>query len=170
MKKGYIIIMCLIGLLYAGTGFGQKNDEGQVYKNAVGVKFYPGALTIKHNFNNLIGAEGITYLYSGNSVRVTGLLEFNFNIEKVSGLRWFVGPGAHVSFAKHRAQATTFVGVDAIVGLDYKFAGIPLNVSVDWQPSFEFGEDPKYNGVTDRLQYGPGFTGGWAGAAIRFTF
>lgn len=143
----------------------------QDYKNAVGVKFYPGALTIKHNLNRVIGVEGITYFYDGKSIRLTALAEFNFNIDPVPGLKWFIGPGAHVSFSKYKSQANTFVGIDGILGLDYKFKGIPINLSVDWQPSFEFGEDPRYdNDPTYRLKDGPGFTGSWAGVAIRYTF
>jgi hypothetical protein len=32
------------------------------------------------------------------------------------------------------------IGIDGVLGLDYKFNGAPINVSIDWQPSFEFGD------------------------------
>jgi hypothetical protein len=32
------------------------------------------------------------------------------------------------------------VGIDGVLGLDYKFNGAPINMSLDWQPSFEFGD------------------------------
>lgn len=169
MKKNFLAI-AMIMIAGIGNATAQKNDS-QEYKNAVGLKFYPGALTAKHFFSRRISVEGITYLYDNASIRVTGLLEFNFDIEPVPGLKWFVGPGAHVSFVKYKGQANTFVGIDGILGLDYKFKGVPINLSVDWQPSFEFGEDPRYeNNPNYRLNYGPGFTGSWAGVGVRYTF
>ncbi len=154
---------------FALNAFAQK-DDSQEYKNAVGLKVYPFAFTIKHHFNKLIGVEGITYFYGGRSVRQTALLEFNFDIEKVPGLRWFAGPGAHVSFTRYNGRSNTFVGIDGILGVDYKFKGVPINVSADWQPSFEFGEEPSTNNIPGGIKDGPGFTGSWAGIAVRYTF
>ena len=54
-------------------------------------------------------------------------------------------------------KTVTFAGVDGVLGLDYKFNGAPINMSLDWQPSFEFG--------TNR-----GFYGNWGGLGIRYTF
>jgi hypothetical protein len=30
------------------------------------------------------------------------------------------------------------VGLDGILGLEYSFVGIPINISVDWKPAFNF--------------------------------
>ena len=49
------------------------------------------------------------------------------------------------------------VGVDGVIGLDYKFRGAPINLSLDWQPSFEFGDNR-------------GFVSSWGGLGIRYTF
>ena len=167
MKK-YVAVL-LMTILIAGNALAQKNDSHD-YKNAVGVKFYPGALTIKHFFNEHIAGEGITYFY-GNAARITGLLEFHFDIKDVPGLKWYIGPGAHISFVRYKNQANTFAGIDGVLGLDYKFRGIPVNLSVDWQPSFEFGENPQYTANPGYvLKDGPGFTGSWAGIGVRYTF
>ena len=48
----------------------------------------------------------------------------------------------------------TSLGIDGVLGLDYKFPGMPLNVSVDWQPSYEFGDFE-------------GFSGNWGGIGLR---
>lgn len=168
MTRNILFVMFFIAA-FAGSATAQK-EEGQEYKNAVGLKVYPLAFTIKHNFNHLVAVEGITYFYGGRSVRETALLEFNFDIEKVEGLRWFAGPGAHISFTKYYNGSKTFVGLDGILGVDYKFKGLPINVSADWQPSFEFGEQPSINNVPVGIKDGPGFTGSWAGIAVRFTF
>ena len=52
-----------------------------------------------------------------------------------------------------------YFGIDGVVGLDFKFRGAPINMSLDWQPSFSFGP----NGST-------GFEGGWGGLAIRYAW
>ncbi|MEO7524296.1 MAG: hypothetical protein ABIT58_09390 [Ferruginibacter sp.] len=167
MKKIFFVIV-IVMIAGIGNVSAQKNNSHD-YKNAVGIKFYPAALTAKHFFNRTVSAEAITYIYDNASLRFTGLLEFNFPIANVEGLKWFAGPGVHVSFLRYKTQATTFVGIDAILGLDYKFKGVPINLSVDWQPSFEFGEEPTYNN-TRYIKDGPGFTGSWAGIAVRYTF
>ena len=51
----------------------------------------------------------------------------------------------------------TSVGIDGVLGLDYKFPGIPINVSLDWQPSYEFGNYA-------------GFNGNWGGVGLRLAF
>ena len=48
------------------------------------------------------------------------------------------------------------VGVDGILGLDFKFKNVPLNMSIDWQPSFNL----------IGYQY---FESGWGGLGIRYT-
>ena len=55
----------------------------------------------------------------------------------------------------HQSHAS--VGVDGVLGLDYKFNRAPINLSIDWQPSFEFAD-------------GHGFVGSWGGLGIRYTF
>lgn len=78
-------------------------------------------------------------------------------------MKWYVGPGVHVGVWNDRYKNRyddegAYFGVDGVLGLDFKFNGAPINLSLDWQPSFSFG--------TDRA----GFDGAWGGFAIRYTF
>jgi hypothetical protein len=74
-----------------------------------------------------------------------------------SGLRWYYGAGAHVGFYNSKYyEGSSLIGIDGVLGIDYKVQGAPLNLSIDWQPSFEFGN-------------GSGFEG-WGGIGVRFTF
>jgi hypothetical protein len=71
---------------------------------------------------------------------MSGLYEFNFySFNNVEGLAWFVGPGVHLGFWKDQYQkdynSKADFGIDGIIGLDYKFRGVPINVSLDWEPS-----------------------------------
>lgn len=154
MKKALAIgLLCMltIGSVQAQSSSTNSTD----YKTALGVKFYPGGITLKH-FMNKNAVEGIAY-FNWGGLRITGLYELHYNIEGVPGLQWYVGPGAHLGFYDKKHYDGVAIGVDGVLGLDYKINNAPLNLSLDWQPSFEFGD-------------GRGFYGGWGGLAIRYTF
>jgi hypothetical protein len=166
MKK-QLLAVGIILFLGAGTATAQSNVSSQNYKTALGVKFYPGAVTLKHFIKPDAALEGIGYFWN-RGARVTGLYEFHGDINGAPGLKWYIGPGAHVGFYNDKSYYSgpfrdkyndggTSVGVDGVLGLDYKFKGAPINMSIDWQPSFEFGE---YSG----------FNGNWGGLAIRYVF
>ena len=99
--------------------------------------------------------EGIAYFWN-RGTRITGLYEIHGNIENAGGLKWYIGPGAHVGFYNNKYYGGgTNIGLDGVIGLDYKIKSAPINLSIDWQPSFEFGD-------------GAGFSGNWGGIAIRY--
>lgn len=154
MKKKILSIAVVLFVMIS-TATAQKSSSD--YRTALGVKFYPGAITIKHFVNDKAAVEGLVYLYN-HGTRVTGLYEFHFDIPSVNGLKWYVGPGAHIGFYNTKWGGGTSVGVDGVLGLDYKINAAPINLSLDWQPSFEFGNT--FNG----------FGGSWGGLAIRYTF
>lgn len=134
--------------------------HAQDYKNAIGVKFYPTGVTFKHFVNDKISLEAIGYFYKYGT-RITGLYEFNFPLLETAGLNWYMGPGVHVGFYnnKYGADGATVFGIDGVIGLDFKIPSAPINLSLDWQPSLEFGDN-----------YNNGFSGGWGGFGIRYTF
>jgi hypothetical protein len=136
----------------------------QPYKQAIGLK-YPGgtSITYKNFIANTKALEAQATFWS-NGVRFSALYEFNFyTFEGVDGLGWFVGPGIHAGvwndkYATSKNLTTrTDLGIDGIIGVDYKFKDIPLNFSVDWQPSIVIA------GST-------GFSPALGGVALRYTF
>lgn len=138
-------------------------NNGSSYQNAIGVKFYPGAVTFKHFTQENRALEGLAYFWNYGA-RFTGLYEFHGDIAGAEGLKWYAGPGAHIGFWSDRwkndypgRDGGVSIGIDGVAGLDYKFTGAPINIFVDWQPSFNF---VGYN-------Y---FEAGWGGAGIRYTF
>ncbi|MFT3679531.1 MAG: hypothetical protein QM791_04620 [Ferruginibacter sp.] len=152
MRK--LVILCVLCVVLAVNASAQKG--GQEYQTAVGVKFYPGAITVKHFLQENRAIEGLGYFWD-RGFRVTGLYEIHGDINDVSGLKWYVGPGAHLGFYNSKYyNGGTSIGIDGVLGLDYKFDDVPINLSLDWQPSFEFGN---YNG----------FTGNFGGISIRYT-
>lgn len=134
-----------------------NKSSAQDYTTALGVKFWDGGgISLKHFFSEQNAGELVGYFWS-QGMRLTGLYEIHGNITGADGLKWYIGPGAHVGFYDAKYGDGAFIGVDGVIGLDYKFTSAPINLSLDWQPSFEFGS-------------GRGFYSGWGGFAIRYTF
>lgn len=156
------IAMVMMAFAFSLQVHAQKNSDSQEYTTSLGVKFYPGAVSFKHFFKDKWAVEGLGYFWERGS-RVTALFEYHQDINSVPGLKWYVGPGAHIGFYNRKKNNLNYggsgFGIDGVLGLDYKFKGAPINMSVDWQPSFEFGEN-----------YGNGFSGNWGGLAIRYVF
>lgn len=158
MKK--IVLLTLI-VLAANTAMSQST--GSTYKTALGVKVYPGAISVKHFTKSNVALEGLGYI-SNDGFRLTGLYEYHGDFNGVEGLKWYIGGGGHIGVWSDswRTRYPTrndglAIGVDGVLGVDYKVKGAPLNLSFDWQPSFNF---VGYN-------Y---FEGGWGGIGIRYTF
>jgi hypothetical protein len=152
--KSIRLTLSVLAILFACTASAQNNSSS--YKTAVGVKFYPGAITVKHFVKETAAIEGIGYFWD-KGFRFVGLYELHYDLLQVEGLKWYVGPGAHIGFYNDKYyEGNTLFGIDGIIGVDYKIKGAPLNLSIDWNPSFEFGD-------------GSGFES-FGGLAIRFAF
>jgi hypothetical protein len=164
MKK---ILLIATVTLFCKLSFAQVN--GPDYTTAIGLKFYPGAITVKHFVKENAAIEGLAYFWNGT--RFTGLYEFHGPINGVEGLKWYAGPGAHIGFWSNRWRRSygeyyraypyhsVYIGLDGVLGLDYKISNAPLSLSIDWQPSFNFGNGPD--------NYG--FYSGFGGLGIRYT-
>ena len=163
MRK--VVVSTFVLLLFTVAVQAQSRSTNSTsYKTALGVKVWDGGgISLKHFFNKNAG-ELIGYFYR-HGFRLTGLYEIHGDISGAPGLKWYAGPGVHIGFYDggyyHRGyyygDSHTNVGIDGVIGLDYKFRGAPINMSLDWQPAFEFGD-------------GPGFYGSWGGLGIRYTF
>ena len=168
MKK--LLLICLVGIAGVFAASESKaQDMDYDYRTALGLKLWRdgGGITLKHFVRTNRALEGIGYFWGGGS-RITGLYEYHFDFAGAPGLKWYVGPGVHVGFYNanyngngngyyYNGSSGAYIGIDGVLGLDYKFKGAPINLSIDWQPSFEFGDNR-------------GFVGSWGGLGIRYTF
>src|SRR5438874_13094844 len=88
-------------LLLCITYFSQAQNHsatGTNYQTALGVKIWDGGgFSLKHFITPAHAVEGIGYFYN-RGFRLTGLYEFHYDFNGVEGLRWYVGPGAHIGF------------------------------------------------------------------------
>lgn len=156
MKKT-LLLSIVFATITLGTVTAQSNSNSSDYTTALGVKFYPGAVTLKHFVSEKNALEFLGYFWN-RGTRITGLYEIHSDIQGAPGLKWYIGPGAHVGFYNNKYyDGRTSVGLDGVLGLDYKIRTAPINLSLDWQPSFEFGDNA-------------GFVGNWGGFAVRYVF
>ena len=139
--------------------------HAQDYTTAVGIRLGPNSaaitsgFTIKHFLNEKTAVEGIVGINDGFGV--CGLYEIHFPIESVKNLQWFVGPGAYLAFRNStynfRNGGSTNFGAAGVIGADYKFEDIPLNISLDWKPELNIltniGFEPSGVGISARFTF-----------------
>lgn len=160
MKKTFILL-CIVTLAIGKISYGQS--MGSSYKTALGVKFYPAGISIKHFIQDNRALEGIAYFWN-NGFRFTGLYEIHGDISGAEGLKWYVGPGAHIgaysnSYVRNGhlyKDGDISLGLDGVLGLDYKINKAPIELSLDIQPIFELLSHP--------------YVDVWGGLGIRYTF
>lgn len=148
----------LLFLSFLVTVIGLTSQAQSTYTSAIGIKFAPGTLTYKHFIAEQCALEGLV-VFGTHDKRFGALFEIHKELSAVEGLNWYFGPGTHLSFFNSKSGGNVTVGIDGVVGLDYKFPRLPLNLSLDWQPYLQFG---KY--------YGNGFEGNSGGIAVRYIF
>jgi hypothetical protein len=96
--------------------------------------------------------------------RFTGLYEIHGDISDAPGLKWYVGPGAHIGWYNDNYYHNNYyygngsfsLGLDGVLGLDYKISGAPIALSLDVNPFLELVGHP-YIDV-------------WGGLGIRYAF
>jgi hypothetical protein len=136
------------------------------YNSAVGLRLgYPNSITYKKFLNDNNAIElfgGIRGFVGASSFNASGLYEIHKEIDGVDNLRWYYGGGAGVFFWTYNSRfigdnsSNISVGLHGVLGLDYAFEDIPLNLSTDWVPTFFL------NG------YISGFARGYAGLSARY--
>jgi hypothetical protein len=131
----------LTALVISFPGF--FNLSAQDYSAGIGIRGgLAQGITLKFftgRTNNAI--EGILAVrWSGTFI--TGLYEIHDDPFRLDGMQWFYGFGAHIGFWdggdvpwEDEAKSITAIGVDGIIGLEYTFEEIPINVSLDWKPA-----------------------------------
>lgn len=163
MRK--VVVTTLVLFFTVALQAQSRSANSTSYKTALGVKVWDGGgISLKHFFNGNNAGELIGYFWR-HGFRLTGLYEIHGPISGAPGLKWYIGPGLHIgSYNDHHYHdddrhhhSHASVGIDGVLGLDYKFNRAPINLSIDWQPSFEFAD-------------GHGFVGSWGGLGIRYTF
>jgi hypothetical protein len=149
-----IISLCLVLLIVSGC---YDRLSAQDYKVAIGVRFSTSPPTLSNSFSVkyfIDSTNAIEGLISfGTRFGLGGLYERHQLIGGTPAFTWFWGVGGYVGFQDNQ----TFLGPTGAIGLDYKFANAPINVSLDWKPELDIL--PAINFVPDAF-----------GLTARFTF
>ncbi|MDR2361802.1 MAG: hypothetical protein LBD91_03655 [Prevotellaceae bacterium] len=138
MKKSVLIVLL--------TAF-SVSMYAQSYEKSIGLRLgKPLGLTYKQFVTNQNAIEGILdldlFTKDAFNLCVSGFYTWQWNLANVKGLDWFVGPGASAGLFFVSAAGSTIsdfnVSLNGLIGLEYKFDGIPLAISADFGPRFYF--------------------------------
>jgi hypothetical protein len=151
MKKLFLLL--IVALAFSISAKAQ--EESSSYKNALGIRLGSSVPAIKNGitYKHFIGSNAIEGILSfGDGVGVCGLYEIHKPLS-TENLQWLIGFGGYVGFT----SSTSNVGAAGIIGLDYKFSQIPLNLTLDWKPELN---------IISKV----GFEASGIGFSARFTF
>jgi hypothetical protein len=127
--------------------------EKDLYTRAVGLRAgETSGLTYKQFFTDVEAFEGILGIWP-NALGITGLYEKYVPFGNVEGLNWYFGGGAHLSigtgklyyyqregnryYTYRRNYPGLAIGLDGIVGAEYKIPKAPFAISFDIKPFIE---------------------------------
>jgi hypothetical protein len=155
MKHTIVSILFSTAVLMAQKTSAQ--EEPADYRFGIGIRLsnstptLNNSITGKYFITNRSAVEGLVSF--GSRFGLGALLEI-YRPFSTPGLKWFYGAGGYVGFESGPSQ--TFAGPTGIIGLDYKFSNVPINVSVDWKPELDI--IPDINFVPDAFALSVRFT------------
>lgn len=134
-----------------------QHVNAQDYKTALGVRLSSdqamvnNSVSLKHFLNERSAIEVL--LSFSDPLAIGALYQIHKPFTGTGGLKWFYGGGGYIGFG----NSTNF-GAMGVLGLDYKFSNIPLNLSIDWKPELNLVSDinfePAAVGFTVRFTFG----------------
>ncbi len=130
--KRIFIVLALIGAFTLASA--------QDYSTGIGLRGgVAQGITVKHFMGDKSALEGLLSLHWGG-FEITGLYEIHsMQLAGVDRLNLYYGAGAHLGIFDGTVRIALDginIGVDGILGLEYNFEQIPINVSVDYKPAF----------------------------------
>lgn len=157
----------IASLLLFAIVFTVNKASAQDYKTAIGLRLSSSqaivnnSVSVKHFLNEKTAIEGLFTF--GDPLAISGLIEIHQPVG-ASGVKWFYGGGGYIGFLKtynpnkDRNETDVHFGAQGVLGLDYKFQNIPLNLSLDWKPELNLVSDinfePAAVGFTARFTFG----------------
>ena len=138
MKKLFLVFILFVGFT--------SLTVAQDYKIGPGVRLgiTPG-ISVKYFLDETSVIEGM-FTSRWHGAIITGLYEKQYRILEEFGLSAFFGGGGHIGRWEGYDMHPWYkddknhyaAGLDAIVGLEYFFKAMPMSVSLDWKPEFNF--------------------------------
>jgi hypothetical protein len=141
-------------------------SSAQDYNTGVGIRLgFSNGLTLKHFVSQKSAFEGLLST-RWRGFEITGLYEVHNNAFDVERLNWYYGGGAHLGIWNgddtynswgEKGVNYVVIGIDGVLGIEYNFAEVPINIGLDWKPAFNL------SGYT-------GFWGDGGALSIRYIF
>jgi hypothetical protein len=134
-----------IFLIALALGASSTNVKAQ---DLLGIRggWYNG-ITYQHYMGSNTAFELIGQFTRGGT-NFTALYEIHNDIPEAEGLKFYYGAGGHIGFyqdGRHDIFGDRYyghgavIGVDGIIGLEYFFKPIPLQLSLDYKPALNLG-------------------------------
>ncbi len=111
----------------------------------------PLGITFKQFVAPKIGIEGIAGFAP---LGISGLYEIHSDVPNIEGLKLFYGPGGHLNIYTSKRRCTIWeckenpgalgLGVDGIIGAEYKLPNISFTLTLDIKPSIEATTSGKF--------------------------
>jgi hypothetical protein len=139
-----------------------KLEAQQSYKTALGIRLSSRDPVVNNSvsFKNFLSEKTAieALLTFDKNVAISALGEVHKPINSADGLKWFYGGGAYIGFDSDKEDPDrNLMGFQGVVGLDYKFPSLPINLSLDWKPELN---------IIDNINFEPAAIG----FSVRFTF
>lgn len=156
----------ILAFFFFGINSAQAQEPAvnqSTYRTAIGLRGGgTSGLTIKHFFANHAAIEGIIDFWP-HGIGATALYEKHVQAFNVPGFHWYYGGGGHLrvypdgSWTKYRGRYYwsdndpdgLALGIDGIVGLEYKIRPIPFAISLDLKPFLEVNTNGGVGGYID---------------------
>ncbi len=162
MKK---ILLALVLI----TFFFTQQAEAQSWERAIGLRLgFPNSITYKQFINEKAAIEGIFGTRGFEFFRTTSLgaayqIHSTLIDDDFGELRWYYGAGASLNISNFKNNVIgdsgrLSIGIQGYIGVDYNFNNAPINISLDWVPSFFL------------LGNLDGFSAEYGGVAVRYIF
>lgn len=141
MKTNVLLVLSLVFLF-------QFSAEAQDYKSSIGGKLGYGLVA---SYKKFLSEKAAIDVFGGIHWGGSVLGGINYSIHKdiseVQNLRWYYGAGANFFSWAAGSYSWAEVGISGNIGLEYTFEDIPLNVSVDYVPTFIVFDTDDYDNV-----------------------
>lgn len=136
--------------------------HAQQYKTALGLRLSSrdaivnNSVSLKQFLNEKTAIEAL-FTFDTKSA-LGALVEVHKPIPATDGLKWFYGGGVYLGFDADKTNSNrSLMGAQGIVGLDYKFPSLPINLALDWKPELN---------IIDNINFEPAAIA----LSMRFTF
>lgn len=155
-----------IVLLSIVLAFAAATVKAQDYKSAIGGKVGYGLVA---SYKTFLSSRDAVDLFGGihwGGVALGAYWERHNEISSINNLYWYYGAGGSYttwSYGYIGYDRYYEIGLSGVLGLDYKFESVPLNVSLDWAPTIVVLDSWDYPGAKINR-----FRGGYGALSIRY--